>query len=34
MRDLYYRYHWACVEKRVRLENLIGNLSPNVVVKR
>ncbi|MDE6723961.1 MAG: DUF4272 domain-containing protein [Eubacterium sp.] len=34
MLDLYYRYHWACVEKRVRPETEIGNLNPDVVWER
>lgn len=34
MLDLYYRYHWACVEKRVKPETSIGNLNPGVVVER
>lgn len=32
--DLYYRYHWACVEKRVRPDTNIGLLNPDVVVER
>lgn len=34
MIDLYYRYHWACVEKRIRHEVPIGNLDPGVVMER
>ncbi len=34
MLDLYYRYDWACVEKRVEPETSIGNLNPSVVVER
>ena len=34
MLDLYYRYHWACVEKRIKPETSIGNLNPSVVVER
>ena len=34
MLDLYYRYHWACVEKRVRPETAIGDLNPEVVMER
>lgn len=34
MLDLYYRYHWACVEKRVRPETNIGKLNPEVVMER
>ncbi len=34
MLDLYYRYHWACVEKRVRPETNIGILNPEVVWER
>lgn len=34
MLDLYYRYHWACVEKRIRPEVPIGNLDSGVVMER
>ncbi len=34
MLDLYYRYHWACVEKRLRPETNIGDLNPEVVMER
>jgi len=34
MLDLYYRYHWACVEKRVQPNTNIGPLNPDVVVER
>ena len=34
MADLYYRYHWACVEKRMNPEMEIGNLDPEVVCER
>ena len=34
MLDLYYRYHWACVEKRVQPDTNIGPLNPDVVVER
>lgn len=34
MIDLYYRYHWACVEKRIRPEVPIGNLDSGVVMER
>ena len=34
MLDLYYRYHWACVEKRVKPETSIGNLNSSVVIER
>jgi len=34
MLDLYFRYHWACVEKRLRPETPIGNLNPSVVAER
>lgn len=34
MIDLYYRYHWACVEKRINPETSIGKLNPDVVVER
>lgn len=26
MTDLYFRYHWACVEKRLKPETQTGNL--------
>lgn len=34
MLDLYYRYHWACVEKRIHPETAIGELNPEVVLER
>ncbi len=34
MLDLYYRYHWACVEKRINPNTSIGRLNPEVVVER
>lgn len=34
MLDLYYRYHWACVEKRLNPETSIGELNPDVVIER
>lgn len=34
MLDLYYRYHWACVEKQINPETEIGYLDPGVVVER
>lgn len=34
MVDLYYRYHWACVEKRIKPETEIGKLNPEVVLER
>lgn len=34
MLDLYYRYHWACVEKQLNPETEIGYLNPGVVVER
>lgn len=34
MLDLYYRYHWACVEKRVNPRTNIGVLNPDVVWER
>lgn len=34
MADLYYCYHWACVEKQVRPETSIGKLNPEVVLER
>lgn len=32
--DLFYCYHWACVENSLRPETKIGNLNPEVVVER
>lgn len=32
--DLYYRYHWACDEKRINPETEIGALYPDVVIER
>lgn len=34
MLDLYYRYHWACVEKQIQPDTLIGDLNPEVVMER
>lgn len=34
MLDLYYRYHWACVEKRVNPDTNIGVLDCEVVWER
>lgn len=34
MADLFYRYHWACVEKQLRPQTSIGNLNPEVVAER
>lgn len=34
MLDLYYRYHWACVEKSIRPDTNIGQLNPGVVMER
>ena len=34
MLDLYYRYHWATTEKRIRPETPIGKLNPDVVMER
>lgn len=34
MLDLYYRYHWACVDKQINPETSIGFLNPGVVVER
>ncbi|MCM1064366.1 MAG: DUF4272 domain-containing protein [Eubacterium sp.] len=34
MLDLFYCYHWACVEKRLRPATAIGNLNPEVVYER
>ena len=34
MLDLYYRYHWACVEKSIRPDTNVGQLNPGVVMER
>lgn len=34
MLDLYFRYHWACVEKRIKPDTSIGNLNSSVVIER
>ena len=34
MLDLFYCYHWACVEKQIRPETETGKLNPEVVVER
>jgi len=34
MLDLYYRYHWACVDKSVNPKSNIGSLNPDVVMER
>ena len=34
MLDLYYRYHWACVEKQIHPQTSIGNLNGSVVQER
>lgn len=34
MLDLYYRYDWACVHKRIKPETPIGVLNPEVVNER
>ncbi|MDO5558920.1 MAG: DUF4272 domain-containing protein [Oscillospiraceae bacterium] len=34
MLDLYYRYHWACEDKRLKPDTNIGSLNPEVVVER
>lgn len=34
MLDLYYRYHWATVEKRINPETKIGNLDSSNVLER
>ena len=34
MTDLYFRYHWACVEKRLKPETQTGNLNSDVVIER
>ena len=34
MLDLHYRYHWACVEKRLNPKTNIANLNPEVVYER
>lgn len=34
MADLFYRYHWACVERQINPKTSIGNLNPEVVPER
>lgn len=34
MFDLYYRYHWACVENSIDPDTNIGRLNPDVVMER
>lgn len=34
MLDLYFRYHWATIEKRINPDTPIGNLNSSVVVER
>lgn len=34
MVDLFYCYHWACVEKRIHPDTKIGKLNPEVVMER
>jgi len=34
MLDLYYRYHWACVENRINPKTNIGALNSSVVMER
>ena len=34
MLDLYYRYHWACVDKSINHDTRIGKLNPDVVFER
>lgn len=34
MLDLFYCYHWACVEKQIHPETPIGNIDYEVVVER
>ena len=34
MLDLFYCYHWACVNKRIDPNSKIGNLNPEVVWER
>lgn len=34
MTDLFYCYHWACVEKQIRPETSIGKLNWEVVTER
>jgi len=34
MLDLYYRYHWAVVDKSINPKTSIGNLNPSVVMER
>ena len=35
MLDLHYRFHWACVEKRINPDSInIADLNPEVVYER
>lgn len=34
MLDLYYRYDWACTDKRINPDVPIGNLNPEIVTER
>ena len=34
MLDLYYRYHWACVDFSINQKTRIGKLNPDVVFER
>ncbi len=34
MLDLYYRYHWACVDHEMRPQTQIGRLSHDIVMER
>ena len=34
MLDLYYRYHWATTEKRIKPETEVGGLDDEIVMER
>lgn len=34
MLDLYYNYHWACVDRRINPETKCGELDEEVVMER
>lgn len=34
MLDLYYNYHWACVDNRINPETKCGELNEEVVMER
>ncbi len=34
MLDLYYNYHWVCVEKRLRPDTESGGLNEEIVMER